>query len=38
MTELPIVFRDRVAGRSKLSLGKQSFKMIFDLLHFARTS
>ena len=37
MTELPIVFRDRVAGKSKLSLGKQSFKMIFDLLHFARS-
>jgi len=38
MTELPIVFRDRVAGKSKLSLGRQSFKMVFDLLHFARTS
>ena len=32
LTEVPIVFRDRVAGKSKLSLGKQSFKMIFDLL------
>jgi len=37
MTELPIVFRDRVAGKSKLSLGKQSFKMLFDLLNLART-
>jgi dolichol-phosphate mannosyltransferase len=32
MTEIPIVFRDRVAGKSKLSLGRQSFKMIADLL------
>ena len=37
MTELPIVFRDRVAGKSKLSLGKQSFKMIFDLVSLARS-
>ena len=36
VTELPIVFRDRVAGKSKLSLGKQSFKMISDLLALAR--
>jgi dolichol-phosphate mannosyltransferase len=36
MTELPIVFRDRVAGKSKLSLGKQSFKMLFDLLSLTR--
>jgi len=35
-TEIPIVFRDRVAGKSKLSLGKQSFKMIFDLLTLTR--
>jgi dolichol-phosphate mannosyltransferase len=38
VTELPIVFRDRVAGKSKLSLGKQSFKMIFDLLTLTRAS
>jgi dolichol-phosphate mannosyltransferase len=38
MTELPIVFRDRVAGKSKLSLGKQSFKMIADLLKLSRTT
>ena len=38
VTELPIVFRDRVAGKSKLSLGKQSFKMIADLLKFSRTA
>jgi len=37
MTELPIVFRDRVAGKSKLSLGKQSFKMLFDLVNITRT-
>ena len=38
MTEVPIVFRDRVAGKSKLSLGKQSFKMIADLLKLSRTN
>jgi dolichol-phosphate mannosyltransferase len=38
MVELPIVFRDRVAGKSKLSLGKQSFKMIADLLRLSRTA
>ena len=37
VTELPIVFRDRVAGKSKLSLGRQSFKMLFDLLNLTRT-
>ena len=37
ITELPIVFRDRVAGKSKLSLGRQSFKMVFDLLNLTRT-
>ena len=37
-TELPIIFRDRVAGKSKLSLGKQSFKMIADLLKLSRMS
>jgi dolichol-phosphate mannosyltransferase len=36
MTELPIIFRDRVAGKSKLSLGKQSFKMIADLVKLSR--
>jgi len=36
-TEVPIVFRDRVAGKSKLSLGKQSFRMLFDLVSLART-
>jgi len=36
VTELPIVFRDRVAGKSKLSLGKQSFRMIADLLRLSR--
>jgi len=35
-TEIPIVFRDRIAGKSKLSLGKQSLKMISDLLKLAR--
>lgn len=36
MAEVPIIFRDRIAGKSKLSLGKQSFRMIFDLLRLAR--
>ena len=36
MTEVPIVFRDRVAGQSKLSLGGQSLKMIRDLLKLTR--
>jgi len=30
-TEIPIVFRDRVVGKSKLKLGSQSFKMLADL-------
>jgi dolichol-phosphate mannosyltransferase len=38
MTEIPIVFRDRVSGKSKLNLGGQSFKMIIDLLELSRTS
>jgi len=38
LIEVPIVFRDRVSGKSKLSLGKQSFKMVFDLLKLARPS
>jgi dolichol-phosphate mannosyltransferase len=37
LTEIPIIFRDRVAGSSKLSLGKQSSKMIFDLLKLTRS-
>lgn len=35
-TEVPIVFRDRIAGKSKLSLGRQSLKMILDLLKLTR--
>ncbi len=35
-TEVPIVFRDRIAGKSKLSLGKQSLRMILDLLKLTR--
>lgn len=31
-TEIPIIFRDRVVGRSKLRLGAQSFKMLADLV------
>ena len=38
VTEVPIVFRDRVAGKSKLSLGKQSLKMVLDLLALTRSS
>jgi len=31
LTEIPIVFKDRVVGRSKLKLGRQSLKMLVDL-------
>jgi dolichol-phosphate mannosyltransferase len=37
MGEIPIIFRDRVAGKSKLSLGKQSLKMMLDLLKLTRS-
>jgi dolichol-phosphate mannosyltransferase len=36
MTEVPIVFRDRITGKSKLSLGRQSLRMILDLLKLTR--
>ena len=36
MTEVPIVFRDRISGKSKLSLGGQSLKMILDLMKLTR--
>jgi dolichol-phosphate mannosyltransferase len=32
VTEIPIVFKDRVAGRSKLGLGRQSVTMLKELL------
>jgi len=32
LTEIPIVFKDRVVGKSKLKLGRQSVKMLFDLV------
>ncbi len=38
VTEIPIVFRDRVFGKSKLSLGRQSFKMLTDLMRSSLTS
>jgi hypothetical protein len=31
MIELPIVFKDRVVGKSNLKLGSQSLKMLKDL-------
>lgn len=31
-TEVPIVFRDRVIGKSKLKLGRQAFVMLADLM------
>jgi dolichol-phosphate mannosyltransferase len=34
-TEIPIVFRDRVIGKSKLKLGSQSFRMLADLLRLS---
>src|SRR3989338_8817847 len=32
--EIPIYFKDRVAGTSKLKLGKQAFKALVDLVKF----
>ena len=32
LTEIPIVFKDRVSGKSKLKLGKQSSSMLKELL------
>jgi len=32
ITEIPITFKDRVSGKSKLKLGKQSFVMLKELL------
>ncbi len=32
ITEIPIVFKDRVIGRSKLNLGRQSYRMLLDLM------
>jgi hypothetical protein len=32
ITEIPIIFKDRVSGKSKLKLGKQSFVMLKELL------
>lgn len=31
MVEIPIIFKDRVIGKSKLKLGRQSLKMLMDL-------
>ncbi|MGA2785090.1 MAG: polyprenol monophosphomannose synthase [Candidatus Bathyarchaeia archaeon] len=35
IAEIPIVFKDRVSGKSKLKLGKQSFVMLKELLKLA---
>lgn len=32
ITEIPIVFKDRVIGKSKLKLGRQSLTMLADLV------
>jgi dolichol-phosphate mannosyltransferase len=32
ITEIPIIFKDRVSGKSKLKLGKQSFVILKELL------
>jgi len=32
LAEIPIVFKDRVSGKSKLKLGRQSFTMLKELL------
>lgn len=36
ITEIPIVFKDRMVGKSKLKLGKQSFRMFADLIKYTR--
>jgi len=36
ITEVPIVFKDRVVGKSKLKLGKQSINALRDLIKYAR--
>jgi dolichol-phosphate mannosyltransferase len=36
--EVPIVFRDRVIGKSKLKLGRQAFAMLADLLRLVSKS
>jgi len=36
ITEVPIIFKDRVVGKSKLKLGKQSFRMLLDLIKYTR--
>lgn len=35
ITEIPIVFKDRVVGKSKLKLGRQSLKMLTDLVRLS---
>jgi dolichol-phosphate mannosyltransferase len=37
MTEIPIVFRDRIRGKSKLKLGKQSYIMLKELVRLCRS-
>jgi len=36
ITELPIIFKDRIVGTSKLKLGKQSLKALVDLIKYTR--
>ena len=38
ITEIPIVFKDRVIGKSKLKLGRQSLTMLKDLLQLSAGS
>lgn len=32
LIEVPIIFKDRILGKSKLKLGRQSLKMLMDLV------
>ena len=34
ITEIPIKFKDRTVGKSKLKLGRQSFRMLVDLIKY----
>jgi len=36
ITEIPIVFKDRVVGKSKLKVGRQSLNMLRDLIKYTR--
>jgi dolichol-phosphate mannosyltransferase len=36
ITEIPIIFKDRVVGQSKLKVGSQSIRALRDLIKYTR--